>query len=72
MSNPIEEILKLGKEERIKAASLILNSIVEEDNLELSPSQKADLHSRIELYKNGEMTFSSWDEVYDEIRQKLK
>jgi hypothetical protein len=40
MSNPTEEILKLGKEERIKAASLILNSIVEEDNLELSTTQQ--------------------------------
>ena len=72
MKNAIEEILKMNKEERIKAASLILNSIVEEENSDLSPSQKADLHARIELYKKGEMTFASWDEVYDEIKQKLK
>ena len=72
MNNPIEEILKLDREERIKAASLILNSIIEEDNADLSPGQKAELQSRIELYKKSEMTFASWEEVYDEVRQKLK
>ncbi|MEO6168542.1 MAG: addiction module protein [Chitinophagales bacterium] len=72
MSNPIEEILKLDKQARIKAASLIVNSIVEEDNDDLTPDQKVDLLSRIELYKKGEMTFTLWNEVYDEIRQKLK
>jgi putative addiction module component (TIGR02574 family) len=72
MNNPVEEILKLDKEERIKAATTILKSVADEEDSELTPAQMEDLRARIELYKKGEMEFSSWEEVYDEIKKKLQ
>ncbi len=72
MNNPVEEILKLDKDERIKAASAILNSLVDEGDCGLTPAQSEDLRERIELHKKGEMEFSSWEDIYSEIRQKLK
>ncbi|MEO6167234.1 MAG: addiction module protein [Chitinophagales bacterium] len=72
MNNPVEEILKLDKAERIKAAAVILNSVADEEDAELTPSQREDLRTRIELYRKGEMEFNSWEDVYNEIRQKLQ
>lgn len=72
MNDPVEEILKLDKAERIKAATTILKSVADEEDSELTPAQMEDLRARIDLYKKGEMEFSSWEEVYDEIKQKLK
>lgn len=72
MNNPVDEILKLDKAERIKAAATILNSVADEADAELTPSQKEDLRARIELYRKGEMEFNSWEDVYNEIKQKLQ
>jgi Putative addiction module component len=68
MGNALKEILKLNKDERIKAASILLNSILEDESETLTTAQK----KRIELFESGHLRFSSWEEVYAGIRSKKR
>ncbi|MBS9522754.1 addiction module protein [Litoribacter alkaliphilus] len=41
-----------------------------EDSLELSESQRKELDLRLKKYEEGQMHFSSWDEVKDRVRKR--
>lgn len=44
----------------------------QESSYELSAKQMKELEGRLEKYENGEMEFSPWDIVKDNVRNRAK
>jgi len=42
------------------------------DDVEVSEMQLHELDRRLEKYANGEMNFSSWDDVKERVRTRFK
>ena len=49
-----------------------INAIKEEEYIELSPAQQAELDKRLKKYQRGEMNFKSWEETRASIRKRSK
>lgn len=58
----IEDILKLSTAERLLLVEKIWDSIAT-DTPEMTNAQREEMERRYALYKKGEMTFTSWDDV---------
>lgn len=64
------EGLKLDKGTRKELAYFLLDSIFEEEGLELTPEQQSELDKRLERFEKGEMEFVSSKAVIERIREK--
>ena len=42
----------------------------QEKSFELTKEQQEELDSRLKVYEDGEMKFSSWDSVKDRVRKR--
>lgn len=47
-----------------------INAIKEDQDVELSPAQQAELDKRLEKYERGEMKFKSWEETKASVRKR--
>ena len=71
--SPVEEILMLPVDERLKVVETIWDSITTESNeVILTESQREELDSRRKAYEEGRMKFLSWEEVKTNIRSRRK
>ncbi|MCY7411000.1 MAG: addiction module protein [Chitinophagales bacterium] len=73
MSNPIDDILMLPVDERIKAAEIIWESISDESaSPSLTETQIEELIARRKAYEEGRMKFLSWEQVKENIQNRKR
>ncbi len=73
MSNPVDYILMLPVDERIKAAEIIWENISDESTSpSLTQTQREELLSRRKAYEEGKMKFLSWEQVKENIRNRKR
>lgn len=69
----IDDIKKLPVEEKLKILDELLDNIDKDIiNEHLESEEDQILRERLVKYEKGEMTFHSWDEVKNSVREHLK
>ena len=70
MNKHVEEILKLSKQEQQDAYAEIGSNLLSHIDFRLSKEKDDEIRRRIEMIENGDLTFSTWDEVKQRIKAK--
>ena len=70
MSEVLKEVLKLNAADRLQIIEDIWDSL-SADKIPLTDAQKKELDRRINLYEEGKMKTSSWEEVKARIKKSL-
>jgi putative addiction module component (TIGR02574 family) len=67
----LQEILKLSAAEKILMIEKIWDSI-EKESVDVLPSQKDELDSRLKRYQEGATKFFSWEDVKNDMQKTLR
>ena len=71
MNKHVEEILKLSKQEQQEAYAEIGTSLMLNNGNPLPNEQEIELNRRIEMRDSGDLTFSTWVELKERIKNKF-
>jgi hypothetical protein len=55
-----------------KVVQIVHDLLAANEPSDLTPEQEVVLDERMKKYKNGEMVFSSWEEVWERISARVK
>ncbi|TLD70327.1 addiction module antitoxin RelB [Phragmitibacter flavus] len=67
----LENALRLPLEERCRIATRLIESVDEEDDLDLSPEWQAEIDRRVESVRNGTAKLVPHEEVITSLKNKL-
>ncbi len=67
-----EEALQLSSHERAQLAEHLIHSLDEKEDLDAERLWVAEAESRYQKYKEGKVKAKSADQVFKEVRSKLK
>lgn len=66
-----EEALRLPADERLELVGLIWDSLEDEQQIELTPEQIAELDRRWKLYQEDPSRAIPWEEAHAQLREEL-
>jgi putative addiction module component (TIGR02574 family) len=67
----LQDALRLPLEDRSRIASRLIESVDEDDDIELSPAWRTEINRRVDAIRNGTAKLIEHDEVMAGVRQKL-